>query len=67
MDIASILALISQGSKLVKAITEVVTDASDAFSEDDQKVLQDKLAELQAENDAAFSRVSAKLAAAAQR
>lgn len=67
MDVATILELISQGSKLVKVISEVVSNASTALSEDDQKVLQERLSKLQAENDASFNRISAKLDVASKR
>lgn len=66
MNAAQIIALMTQLAGLAQTGLALVADAKVALSETDEAVLKEKLAELKAANDAAYDRVQAKLAAAAE-
>lgn len=66
MPIAGILALIQAAGPLLSSVFSLAHSTADNLSQDDLVKLQTALAGLQAQNDADFARIDAKLQAAAQ-
>lgn len=65
MNATEILALIQAGGQAMAAILDLVSKARATLSSADQAAVDQALAELQIQNDQAFTRLDAKLAAAA--
>lgn len=67
MDVLKLLALIQQIAALGGTVAELVEAGRDALSSEDEAALKAGLADLEAKNSATYSRVRAKLDAAAKR
>lgn len=67
MDIEKTLRIMQQLAALTGTVAELIAEAKQVASSDDEAALKAGLADLQKRNDEAFQRVSDKLKAAAQR